>query len=52
MNKYKHMPCFYSMYHFSDVWFKVRNIQDISYMNQENAVRLLPGRIFNRNFIS
>ena len=50
MNKYKHIPCINSMYHFSDARFKVRNIQHTSYISPENTVRLLAARPFYKNF--
>ena len=40
MNKYKHLPCIHSMYHFNDMRFKVRNIQGISYISPGNAVKI------------
>ena len=46
MIKYKHIPCIHSMHHFSDTRFEVRNIQDISYISPENAVRHLAARPF------
>ena len=50
MNKYKHMPCTHSMYHFSGIRFKVRNIQDISNLSPENAVKTC--ETFTNIFIS
>ena len=50
INKYKHIPCIHSMYHFNDARFKVRNKQDISYISAENAVRLLAARLFYKYF--
>ena len=49
MNKYKHMSCIHSMYHFSDMRFKVRSIQDISYISPENTVK--PCKTFTNIFI-